>query len=278
MKNSILFAIVTYKEKYFECLSFTSLVRSFRVFNEDKLNVFIFDNTDLEDWKVEVNEIEDLNINYFHQKDNRGISFAYNWINDFAIKNKFEWIVFLDQDTSLPIETYKVYLEKASNISNNPIAVPKVYSNKKIISPSKFIFYRSILFNKIDQNFYKFKNISCINSGLIIKTKLFESLGGYNEKLKLDFCDHDFIEKVKKKICFLEILNIDFIQDFSNDNNNKNQSINRYKIFVADIKQFSKTRNKLIVFLVVDMPHLFKLIYKHKTPFFLKIRFLNKSK
>ena len=40
-------------------------------------------------------------------------------------------------------------------------------------------------------------------------------MGGYNEKLKLDFCDHDFIEKVKKKICFLEILNIDFIQDFS---------------------------------------------------------------
>lgn len=273
MKNSILFAIVTYKEKYFDCLSFKSLVRSFEVFGEGKLNVFIFDNTDFDNWEIEINEIADVNINYFHQNDNRGISFAYNRMSDFAVENQFEWIVFLDQDTTLPIETYRVYSEKALRTTSQLTAVPIVRSNKKIISPSKYIFYRSFLFKKIDQKVLDYKYISCINSGLMVDVKFFKSVGGYNEKLKLDFCDHDFIEKVKKTECFLEILQIEFVQDFSSDNNTKQQSVNRYKIFVNDFKQFSIYRNKIILLLVVDIPHLIKLIFRHKTLFFYKIRF-----
>lgn len=276
MKSSILFAIVTYKERYFDCLSFKSLVRSFDAFGEDKLNVFIFDNTDLNDWNVESKEIADVNINYFHQNDNRGISFAYNRIADFALKNEYHWVVFLDQDTTLPVETYQIYIEKTLNKSGAAIAAPKVLSNRKIISPSKFIFYRSLLFKKIDKNILNFKNISCINSGLMINVKLFIALGGYNEKLKLDFCDHDFIEKIKKTEKFLEILKIDFIQDFSSDNNTKEQSIKRYKIFVNDIKQYYRTRNRILVFLLIDLPHLIKLIYKHKIVYFFKIRFFSK--
>lgn len=273
MKNDLLFAIVTYKEKYFECLSFISLVRSFEAYKQEELNVIIVDNTDLDNWDVAKIEIENLNINYFHQKDNPGISFAYNRINDFAVENQFQWIVFLDQDTSLPIETYKVYAERASRTTGNLMAVPIVLSNKKIISPAKYLFYRSIKFNKIDQKVLNFKNVSCINSGLMVDVNFFKLIGGYNEKLKLDFCDHDFIEKVKKTEYFLDILQLELIQDFSSDNNTKQQSLTRYEIFVKDIKQFSINRNAIYLFLFVDMPHLIKLIYKHKSFYFYKIRF-----
>ena len=179
----------------------------------------------------------------------------------------------MDQDTSLPIETYKVYAEKASGKTGNLIAAPIVLSNKKIISPAKYFFYRSIKFNKIDQKVLNFKYVSCINSGLMVDVNFFKLIGGYNEKLKLDFCDHDFIEKVKKTAYFLDILQLELIQDFSSDNNTKKQSLARYKIFVKDIKQFSINRNAIYLFLFVDMPHLIKLIYKHKSFYFYKIRF-----
>jgi hypothetical protein len=276
MKNPILFAIVTYKEQYFECLSFISLVRSFSIYGEGKLNVFIYDNTDIDNWKVEKNEISDVKVNYVHQKDNPGISFAYNRINDFAFENKFQCVVFLDQDTTLPIETYKVYSENTLRTTGNFTAVPTVLSNKKIISPSRYLCYRSILFNKIDKNVLNFKYVSCINTGLMVDVGFFKSVGGYNEKLKLDFCDHDFIEKVKKTEFFLDILPLTLTQDFSADINTKLQALNRYKIFVADLKQFSTNRSAVTLFLFVDIPHLLKLMYKYQTIFFYKIRFFSK--
>ncbi|WP_073369822.1 hypothetical protein [Flavobacterium fluvii] len=275
MKNSVLFAIVTYKEKYFECLSFLSLFQSFGVYGKGKLNVFIFDNTDFDEWNVTINEMRDVNINYFHQKDNRGISFAYNRIYDFAKNNNFEWIVFLDQDTTLPVETYDVYSKKALNDKQQMLAAPLVFSNEKIISPSKTNFYQKLISKPIVPGVLDLKNTTCINSGLMVATHLYGAVGGYNEKLKLDFCDHDFIDRAKKEVNSFEVLKLKFVQDFSSDNNTKIQSISRYKIFVKDYKNYSKTRNKLLLFIKIDLKHLLKLTYKFRTLVFIKIRIHN---
>lgn len=275
MNNSILFAIVTYKEKYFECLSFINLVQSFRVYGEGKLNVFIFDNTDLTGWKVVNNAIPDVNINYFHQNDNRGISFAYNRIHDFAKDNNFEWIVFLDQDTALPLETYDVYSKKTLNKIQQGLAVPLVFSNDNIISPNRTSYYHKLISEPFVHGVTELRNTTCINSGLMISTKLFSAVGGYNEKLKLDFCDHDFIDRAKKEVNSFEILKLTFIQDLSSYSDTKKQAIFRYKIFVKDYSSYSKTRNKILLFITIDLKHLLKLTLKFKTLVFIKIRINN---
>jgi hypothetical protein len=127
--------------------------------------------------------------------------------------------------------------------------------------------------SKIVPGIVDLKNVSCINSGLMVNTKLYGSIGGYDENLKLDFCDHDFIERAKKEVGSLEILDTKFIQDFSTDNNTKEQSLSRYKIFIEDYKNYSKTRNKLLLFLRIDLKHLLRLTYKFRTFEFIKIRF-----
>jgi len=274
MKDSVLFAIVTYKEKYFECLSYLSLLKSFENCNTGtELNVMVFDNTDQAHWNVGRPPQSRVRLHYFHQNDNRGISFAYNRIHDFAVKNNFEWIVFLDQDTTLSIEAYEVYCNKMSNSAQHLLAVPIVYANTKILSPCSTNFYQKIFSNEIVSGIMDLKHLTCINSGLMVNTKLYGSIGGYDENLKLDFCDHDFIERAKIKVDSIEILDVKFIQDFSTDNNTKAQSIFRYKIFIEDYKNYSKNRNKMLLFLRIDLKHLLRLTFKFRTFEFIKIRF-----
>ncbi len=274
LKNNILFGIVTYKEKYWECDSFISLVKSHQNFDgeREELNVYVFDNTDLLDWNLYPMEFKDININYFHQNDNKGISFAYNHISEFAKKNDFEWIVFLDQDSKLDGNCFDEYVNK-SKVVNQVIAVPRVYSNKVLISPSIYKYYRSKLISNIKGDILNFKNISCINSGIIINTQFFYQVGGYCEKLRLDFCDHEFIERVSKKVNTLGILNYNINQNFSSETDNKIKAVFRYKLFVKDIKAYALIKKSYLVKFTVDLPHLIKLTLKYKSLDFIKIRF-----
>jgi GT2 family glycosyltransferase len=126
-KKSLLFGIVTYKEKYWECDSFICLVESFKQYKSDEedLYIFIVDNTDVENWNIQqkYNE-ENINLKYINLK-NPGISVAYNKVIDHANRENFRWVVFLDQDTKLPLDSYQKYKkESLQNNINNPIKIP----------------------------------------------------------------------------------------------------------------------------------------------------------
>src|SRR5690606_15608215 len=112
----------------------------------------------------------------------------------------FDYVVFLDQDTELPMNFYDAYSEFVHN-NDIEIAAPTIMVENLIFSPSGYKNYRSINFHKLNelQNGYiNSKSNTCINSGLLIKTDFFFKVGGYNRELRLDFCDHEFIKRVSK--------------------------------------------------------------------------------
>lgn len=273
-KIDIVFGIVTYKEIFWKTVTFQNLVNSIKKFTSvNRVIIYIVDNTDIEDWHVEIpKEYKDFVI--YENMYNPGISIAYNKIHKYALNNNIEWLVLLDQDTTLPTNMVDIYL-KSIDCRDVEIKVPIVYIEKGILSPSKYRNYHSFLFKELSPGIISFKDISCINTGLMINTIFFKEVGGYNENLKLDFCDHDFIERAKKKSDKLEILDINLYQDFSSITHTKKQAIERYKRYINDFNVFRKNRNKLLLFLWVDFPRLLKLTIKYKTLAFLRIRIQN---
>lgn len=275
-KLNIIFGIVTYKEKFWECESFLSLKYSFERSGLDVgtiLHVYVVDNTDLPDWHLgPPSESDNIKVTYVNLP-NPGISAAYNIINNFALTNNFDWVVFLDQDTLLPANFFSVYNSKA--IANNlsaPINIPAVYAGEKLISPALYKNYRSYMLHTLKKEI-ELDDISFINSGLMINTSFFKEVGGYNENLRLDFCDHDFVERIKIKSNIATVLNINLQQDFSAETHNIGQAITRYKMFTSDLQEFYQTRNFIKVLLFVDLPHLLKLTYRYLTLKFVIIRF-----
>ncbi|MBM7419201.1 MULTISPECIES: hypothetical protein [Chryseobacterium] len=279
-KHKILFSIVCFRENFKTTETFKNLVFSFNdkknkgeLYNSN-LNIFIYDNTDIEFWNVDINEneFESVNINYERNKDNPGISYAYNQIANYALKYGYEYIVFLDQDTKLPLNFYETYINY-SEIKDMEIAVPIVMTGDKIFSPSIYKNFRCKNFDNINEKLTFSKNITCINSGLLIKTNLFFLVGGYDEKLRLDFCDHEFIKRLLKVTAQINLIPIKLHQAFSTETNSLDKALFRYDIFLHDLFVFKKINNaNIAINLFLDWPHLIKLSAKYRTWKFLTKR------
>lgn len=273
MDASILFGIVCFREKYWETQSFRDIIKSYRQsLNNSTLYLSIYDNTDYKDWSIQHDYInyENVIINYYRDSSNSGISAAFNYFAEFSKKIDIKWIVFLDQDTSLSIDFFTQYLNKSINTNKN-IVFPKVYTKSKLLSPSNYNYYRTSVIKNIASELL-LDNITAINSGIMIRTDFFLQNNGYNKNLRIDFCDHEFIERLKNKNISADILDISLYQEFSAQSNNKEKAIERYKIYIKDLQVYKKNKNKVLFFFRIDLPHLLKEVYKHKSLEFLKIR------
>ena len=97
--KEIIFGIVCFREKFWDTITFKRLSElNEKIENQEKLNIVIFDNTDLPKWDAKNDFVENsyTNLVYLNDNSNQGISKAYNSITEYARKNKFPYSVFLD--------------------------------------------------------------------------------------------------------------------------------------------------------------------------------------
>ena len=80
-------------------------------------------------------------------------------------------------------------------------------------------------------NLYK---LSPVNSGLLVSLSLFERAGGYNEKVKVDFCDFQFLEKVRRIDARFYLMPMTALQDFSNAELSLSKQQYRFNIYLED--------------------------------------------
>lgn len=274
LKSSILFGIVCYREKFWETQSFKDIIASHEKKPLDsQLLICIYDNTDYEGWTLlqSCPRYDNVIIYYKHDPLNSGIAVAFNYFAEFSKNMNLKWVVFLDQDTILPIDFINKYVDKSLS-TDKSILFPKIYIGEHLFSPSHYRCFRTSEIKEIKSDIM-LKNITAINSGMMIETDFYIQNGGYNQNLRIDFCDHEFIEKINNRKIFADIIDISLHQDFSSKTNNKEKSLERYKLYYNDLKVYRMGKNKLLFFLAVDFPHLMKEIYRNKSLKFLKIRF-----
>lgn len=275
MGKNVLFGIVVYKESFPDTETFKSLLSSYKATGDSAgLHIYVYDNTPesfLTPFDFPYNS--DVEIEYFHNPENPGISEAYNHIGMFASENRFRSIVFLDQDTHLPDNAYGVYTNNSESVAGLKVAIPKIMINDMLLSPSKYINFRSSALSKSPDGELSTQNLSWINSGMMVQTDFFISSGGYNPEIQLDFSDHFFVEKIKKQgVKNVWVLKLVLDQNLSAYTNTLQQDLTRYKSFLRDLSGYKKGKNLFKVFIYIDLPRLLRLSMKHKTLMFLKIR------
>ena len=272
--KKIIYGIVTFRESFWETDVFINIIK--QIDEQESLErptIFIYDNTDLEDWNIfkEYQQNDFIEVIYNHNSENVGISKAYNTIALFAKENGFDYILFLDQDTELPLNFLSEYTNMLEK--NVDIAAPLIYEGEKLLSPAGYKNYRSSSYKKIESNVIRLKNNSCINSGLLIRTVFFEKVGGYNEKLRLDFCDHEFIKRVSHFTKDLNIIPVKLKQNFSTNTNPSDKALFRYSLFTKDVEAFKRINNgDLRITFFVDLPHLIRLTLQYRSLAFIKQR------
>ncbi|GKQ43159.1 glycosyl transferase family 2 [Companilactobacillus sp. RD055328] len=171
--------IVTYKKDFRRTPSYEILMR---YSNEEKINLFIYDNE-----KV-APVLEGNNIVNIQSISNEGLSLPYNMALKYAQKNDSEWLLLLDHDTVLT----ESFLEEVISTASKDVKaiLPRIISNENIISPLMADKYISLRHKRVPNVGDVSLPIMAINSGSALSVRILSSIGGFNEEFKLDFLDH----------------------------------------------------------------------------------------
>ncbi len=215
--DQILGVVVMYNTKFETAETLTSLAKSLEQ-TSAAIDLVVYDNSLLA--QAEHGSIfssGNFRMHYFHDPSNPGLGKAYNFAAAYAQKLKKRWILLLDQDTSFPLEAIPGYLSAIQDFPEIKLFAPRlILSNGSMLSPCRYRLKRGFALKKIDPGLHNLKNISPLNSGMLIDLDAYLTSGGYNEKVKLDFSDFQFIERFKKHLNQFCLLNFIALQDFSN--------------------------------------------------------------
>ena len=122
------------------------------------------------------------NIRLIKYNSNKGIAKALNDIFEFAIEERAEWVLTLDQDSVIP--------------DNLIIEYENVNVNKRvaILCPS----IRDENLNSLIENKNTIEEVGiCITSGSLNRIAVWRQLGGFDEKLFIDSVDNEYCIRLK---------------------------------------------------------------------------------
>ncbi|TCN56372.1 glycosyltransferase family 2 protein [Flavobacterium circumlabens] len=194
--------------------------------------IYIIDNSD----KPNGHKFSDLGpkIQYVFNNGNLGIAQALNIGCKMALANGLEWIVTMDQDS------------KFLNFTDNVKDLLSSTTNKNIA-----LYYPDyIIDGKLYDKSIKEENepIIVMTSGNIINLKIHEKIGGFEEKLFIDYVDIEYCLKLKKEGYSIANLPNVVLQHELGDS--KRTSFLFVKAIVTNhssIRRYYITRNRLYV-------------------------------
>lgn len=150
-------------------------------------HLFIVDNTPNQDINEQFN---DRKITYIPLKENKGIAYALNVGAKEAIKQKADWLLTMDQDSSFVGENLKDMIEFIFHVKEDKYLekiIGSKYEKIGIISPFH-VTTRTLLDRPI--------GIDCplevMTSGNLVNLKAYHKVGGFKDWMFIDCVDFDF--------------------------------------------------------------------------------------
>jgi GT2 family glycosyltransferase len=193
----ILAVAVLYKQSPTESRALSSFIRILKDNPQMAIHfsLVVYDNSPQ---RHEV--LADLPVHYVHDPANGGLAVAYNYALARAEQAGNEWLLLLDQDTTLTREFFSELIACTNTLQtqdNVAAIVPKLMAQGRLKSPAEdFIDYIRHQFtgsaHTLGQDVAGVQHgrISAYNSGSTMSVSLLRSIGGFPTEFWLDYLDH----------------------------------------------------------------------------------------
>jgi GT2 family glycosyltransferase len=166
---------------------------------EKSFSVIIYDNSpQRQDCEVAANF--PVPVLYKHDPTNPGLATAYNFALDYAVKDRFEWLLLLDQDTPVTYGFLTELIACAKTLRPQPqvgAIVPKLLVDGKIYSPlAHFIDHLRHQYRRSNHAVSRQivglqdRRLTAYNSGATFRVLALQSIGGFPQEYWLDYLDH----------------------------------------------------------------------------------------
>ena len=159
-----------------------------------RLSLVVYDNS------AEKHQIaEDSTLHYVHDPANGGLAAAYNYALSRAEDTGYEWLLLLDQDTTLTSEFLAELIACVDALrAEDKVAaiVPKLMVRGTILSPAEhFLDFLHHQFRNYMQTLshaagIQHGRVSAYNSGSALSVPWLRSIGGFPGEFWLDYLDH----------------------------------------------------------------------------------------
>jgi rhamnosyltransferase len=276
LSEKTLITLVLYKCNLENSDAYKTLIEANK---EKKLHVVIYNNSP--EVKIELPINTNHQIEIINDNSNTGVSKAYNFGANKAKELKLPWILIVDQDTIFPLD----YFEKTDIYINQypteKLFAPILTSKNEYLSPCHFKFNRGKIAHNVSVGLNDFKNKSLLNSGLLIDVSTYLEIGGYNEKIKLDFSDFYFILKFQKKHKYFVLTNVTCEHDLSASETNLEKQLIRFEYYCAGGIEYGKSTNQIFQVFSLIVLRTLLLSFKQQTGRYFKVlttQFFKKNK
>lgn len=271
--DSILIVLVLYKSDLETSESFQSIVACFKATNASA-DIFIYDNSPQ---RLDFIDRCNFNIHYVWDASNPGVSKAYNEGFSFGESNGKKWLLLLDQDTKFESDFLTRYYDAHIDSPDISLLAPILkLESGEIYSPCKYKFPRTFLLEKVSQSITPLEGLSLLNSGILIDINIFREVGGYDERLKMDFTDFEFMDRYRKIRNTFSVIDTVGIHGFSGFQDEVDASLSRFNRYCQSFVVMCSIRPTIfekIVLVTVVLIRSIKLSFKFKSTSFINIFF-----
>lgn len=142
--------------------------------------IYIIDNSEKE------NEYKkNKKIQYQFNNENLGIAAALNMAVEYAIKDGYEWLITMDQDTNFQNDDISKILNYISQNNMDKVGIVSPWHNTKlhVAKPTESIDYP----------------LDVMTSGNFLNLKVLKKVGGFKEELFIDGVDIEYCLRLHKK-------------------------------------------------------------------------------
>ncbi|MBW4561956.1 MAG: hypothetical protein KME32_12535 [Mojavia pulchra JT2-VF2] len=273
--KKLLVVLVLYKTDLNHSDSFKSLSYCLEK-NSSTLDILIYDNSPLPMLNPKEMDYQNWYINYIYDETNPGVGKAYNTGYKVGRQMDKQWLLLLDQDTKFEPDALLKYYQAVYSNRNSFLFAPILTSDiGELYSPCKYAFRRGFPLKNIVPGLHNTKNISLLNSGLLINMDIFEKVGGYNEDLKLDFSDFEFIDRYKQINNFFFLINTKCLHGFSSQQDSMEAALNRFGRYCESIQVLTKIHIDAFILLFFSLVRSCKLSVKFNNYRFIYIFYIN---
>lgn len=231
-----------------------------------KMLVFVYDNSPMRNYAADRFIWKSLDIIYRHDPNNSGLGKAYNTGADEAPKHGKDWLILFDQDTLFEQGFLQLYNKAFIGHHKISLFAPILkLKDGSIFSPFIPKHKRGYPATDIQTGIHSLHNYFPVNSGIMISVNLFKKAGGYNEKVKVDFSDMQFLERVLRinnDFCVTDVVGV---QDFSAFEVSIEKQERRFSIYLDDAVACDKeTLSDKIGFFYAVTRHMLALVLKRR--------------
>ena len=268
---SVFAVLVLYRQTLAESMTFQSLSPSVRGLPAP-LPLLVYDNSPTPVGRPGNVSYHGWDIHYVHDSTNPGISRAYQEGARMAAERSKPWLLLLDQDTRFPPDWLTRYLTQVQRHPDVKLFAPILRSEGRILSPCIYRFKRGISLDRVEPGPQSLTGLSLLNSGMWIAVEDYLAVGGHEVRIPLDFADHEFIERFKRRHDRFVVVNAECIHNFFQVTEQSTAShLNRFRSYCHGARYASKGSIDRMLTACVIGARACLLSYRHGSLGFLRI-------